>query len=168
MTLRVDPPGATIYRFPVADKLSTIPSSSATEESGSVAVTGAHVADTKESTHSFLQVARRNLREEEISTPAVGRFLIAEIERLDHFCDEHKHFVEMYHDQRVTIATLSETGKTSRWREALSIACISVGFAGLGAAPNYLAVAGAERFVWIVIGLSLVLVSIGLLSRVFK
>ena len=41
-------------------------------------------------------------------------------------------------------------------------------FAGLGAAPNYLAVAGAERFVWIVIGLSLVLVSVGILSRVFK
>ncbi|MGA2894654.1 MAG: hypothetical protein ABSE22_17450 [Xanthobacteraceae bacterium] len=167
MTLRVDPPSATIYRFPVPEKSAAIPAS-ATEESGSITFTGTGVAETKEAPRAFLQVGRRNLREDEISTPAVGRFLIAEIERLDLQCDEHKRYVGMYHDQRVTIATLTETGKISRWREALSITCISVGFAGLGAAPNYLAIAGAERFVWIVIGLSLVLVSIGLLSRVFK
>ena len=116
----------------------------------------------------FCSSVVRNLKEEEISTPAVGRFLIAEIERLDQLCDDHKKFVEMYHEQRVTIATLTVTGKTSRWREVLSITCISVGFAGLGAAPNYLAVAGAERFVWIVMGLCMALVSIGLLSKVFK
>jgi hypothetical protein len=66
-----DRPSATIYRFPVADKSSSIIiAPTATEEGGSVVVSTA-VVEVKESMRGFLQVGRRNLKEEEISTPAV-------------------------------------------------------------------------------------------------
>jgi hypothetical protein len=142
--------------------------SSPTDETGSVALAEIGAAQAKESARAFLQSGRRNLKEEELDSPAVRRFLLAEIERLDLLCADNQTYVQEYHDQRVEIATLKEGGRKSVSREVLSTVCLSVGFAGLGASPNYLVVAGAERFVWIVIGLSVVLVLSGILSKVWK
>lgn len=160
-----DPPSATIYRFPVAEKPVSI---SATEEAGSIALTGAGYSNIKEPARSFLDSGRRNLREEEIDSPAARRFLIAEIERLDQVCAELDSYKDQYHDQRVELTQLRAEKTKSIFHEILSTFCISVGFAGLGAAPNYLAVAGAERFVLIVIGLSAVLVAGGFITKAWK
>lgn len=162
----VDPPTATIYRFPVSEKPKPALPASATEESGSTALPA--VIDSKEPARAFLQLGRRNLKEEELDHPASRRFLMAEIERLDLLCAAQQVYVEKYHDQRVEIATLTEGGKKSLWREVLSTIALSVGFTGLGAAPSYLTVAGAERFVWVVIGLAVVLIIGGILSKAWK
>jgi hypothetical protein len=143
---------------------------SATEETGATPVAPEEIAagERKEPARGFLQAARRGLSEEELSTPAARRFLIAELERLDELCVSNQSYVEKYHDQRVTIATLTEAGKTSRWNEILSFLCLSIGSAGLGAAPSYLGVPGAERYGLVFLGLSILLIIGGVASRVWK
>jgi hypothetical protein len=107
---------------------------SATEEAGSVPVSPgtAATADIKETPRSFLVVARRNLTDEELATPAARRFLIAEIERLDQLCTEYQGIVTEYHEQRITIARLQESARPSRWVEILSSVCLAIGAAGVG------------------------------------
>jgi hypothetical protein len=129
----IDHPEATIYLFPVENK-----QTSATEESGSTPIENPDAPgnETKESPRGFLQVGRRNLTQEELSHPAVQRFLIFEIERLDRACADTGGYVELYHDQRVTIASLSENVKVSRKNDILSSLCLAIGSAGIGAAPS--------------------------------
>jgi hypothetical protein len=143
---------------------------SETEETGATPLASAEIAAgaTKEPARGFLQAARRGLSENELSTPAARRFLIAEIERMDLLCVENQSIVAKYHDQRVLIATLTEAAKASRWNEILSFLCLSVGSAGLGAAPSYLVVKGAESFGLVFLGLSVVLVLGGCASRMWK
>ncbi|MEZ5901661.1 MAG: hypothetical protein R3D51_19450 [Hyphomicrobiaceae bacterium] len=154
-----------IYQFPVAGK-----QSSATEEVGATPVAQAELAagETKEAMRGFLQAARRGLSEDELSTPAARRFLIAELERMDELCSNNELFVQQYHEQKVTIAVLTETAKSSRWNEILSFVCLSVGSAGLGASPSYFSIPGAEKFGIVFLILSLVLVSAGVIARVMR
>lgn len=141
-----------------------------TEEFGATPVPEAEdsASETKEQPRGFLQAARRLLSEEELSTPAARRFLISEIERLDTLCGDQQRFVQSYHDQRVTIATLTESSRTSRWGEILSFVCLSVGSAGLGAAPSYLSLPGATSIGLVFMGLSAILVIVGVASRIWK
>jgi len=166
MLAEVDHPEAAIYQFPVVRK-----NSSATEDTGATPLSGEigpGVPEAKEPARSFLQVGRKNLSEKDLSTPAARRFLIAEIERLDQQCVEHQGFVQKFHDQRVTIATLTESAKISTWKEILSGACLAVGAAGLGAAPGYFSIPGAVSYGIVFFGISLFLVGIGVASRVWR
>jgi len=105
----IDPPTATIYRFPMAESGKAIGGPGPTDERGALPVlTGGEV---KEAGRSFLEVARRALTEEELSGPAARRFLLYEVERLDQLCAKYESFVEKYHDQRVMIAGLTEGAK---------------------------------------------------------
>jgi hypothetical protein len=142
----------------------------ATEEIGATPVVAAEgsAVDTKEPPRGFLQAARRGLSEEELSTPAARRFLISEIERLDALCIEQQDYAKQYHDQRVIIATLTEITKSSRWTEILSFVCLTVGSAGLGAAPSYLSIPGATPIGLVFMGLSAILVIVGVASRIWK
>jgi hypothetical protein len=163
----VDPSGAIIYQFPGPEKLEKL---SATEEAGSTPspTPSNAIGEVKESPRGFLQVSRRALSEEELSTPAARRFLIFEIERLDQQCSDYQGYAEKYHDQRVLIAALEENQKTSRWNEILSFVCLTVGAAGLGSAPSYLSIQNTSNFGWIILVLSMVLVGVGVASRVWK
>ncbi len=163
--MQIDGHGASIYQFPVADAAKQSP----TEEAGARQITevGAPAAS-KEAPRGFLGVARRNLTAEELASPGVQRFLIAEIERLDAQCADSQHFVTQYHEQRVTIAALSEQSKTNTWNEVLFIACISVGSGGLGAAPAYFSI---EKGFWpgmVVLVLSVALIGLSAASRIWK
>jgi hypothetical protein len=143
---------------------------SATEDVGSTPTTFIGVGkapEEKEPARGFLQPSRRALSEEELSTPAARRFLIAEIERLDQECQESKEF-QKYHDQRVTIAALEVVVRASRWNEILSSICLAIGSAGLGAAPSYVTIPSLAAFGWIIFGLSTVLVAGGVASRIWK
>src|SRR6266481_2396193 len=106
---------------------------SATEETGALPTTTEGSGRTpKAPAREFLYVARRNLTEAELASPGVQRFMIAEIERLDQLCAEHEGIITQYHDQRVTIATLTEQTKSVRWNQILFVMCLSVGSAGIG------------------------------------
>jgi len=92
----VDSHSAAIYQFRMARN-----PASATDESGSIPIAAEEVAATaaKEPARAFLQSARRNLSDDELSTPAARRFLIAELERLDQLCIELKEFERQYNNQ---------------------------------------------------------------------
>ena len=139
--------------------------SSPTEEAGSIA-TGTPPG--KEPARAFLQLARKDLSEEELSSPGVRRFLIAEIERLDTDCVELRTIRDRYNEQRVELAVLQESSKASKFYELLSFVTLSVGSAGLGAAPSYFAINGAASTAWVVLILSCILVMTGIAARVFK
>lgn len=142
---------------------------SATEETGAKPVAAAGTGSaTKEPTRAFLNVARRDLTDEELASPAVRRFLIAEIERLDEICTDQRSFVTGFHDQRVTIAMLTEQASSSRWNEILFVLCLSVGSAGVGAAPSYFAIGGAAWTGSVILALSLILIGAGIASRIWK
>jgi hypothetical protein len=148
----------------------TILDPSATEETGAIPVSSAISAtsEVKESTRAFLQAARRDLTEDEAASPAGRRFLIAEIERLDLLCAEYQSLAQNYHDQRVEIATLKEAAKPVRWNQILSFVSLSIGSAGVGAAPNYFTIEGGVAVGLVVFGLSVVLVVVGIASQVWK
>lgn len=143
---------------------------SATDESGSIPVPADVAAATqaKEPARAFLQSARRNLSDEELATAAARRFLIADLERLDQECAELQSYAEKYHDQRVTIAILTADAKKSKWNEILSFVCLSVGSAGLGAAPSYLTLKDGAALGYMLLAFSIILIAGGIASRVYK
>jgi len=145
-------------------------SSSATEETGSVLIAPEEAAATevKETSRAFLQAARRNLNDDELATPAARRFLIAELERLDEQCRILEKYAESHHDQRVTIATLVETNKKSKWIEILSSLCLAIGSAGIGWSPSFFAVAGGFLNGIFIVATSLILIVGALAPKVFK
>ena len=163
----IDARGATIYQFPMPESGKVLGTTGPTDERGALPVAGGEV---KEAGRSFLEVARRNLTEEELSSPGVRRFLLYEVERLDQLCVKYEPFVEKYHDQRVTIATLTEGAKTSRWIEILSSMCLAIGSAGLGASISFLTTPGTANvsWGWIAFGLCAILTLTGAAPKVFK
>ena len=122
----------------------------------------------KEAPRSFLLLARRNLTDDELSTPAVRRFLIAEVERLDQQCAETQGIVTEYHEQRITIAKLQESAKPTRWVEILSSVCLAVGAAGLGAATNYLTIKNGTPVGIVISCLSTIMLFFGIAPKVWK
>ncbi len=104
---KIDRPSAAIYRLHMVSG-----ANSATDERGSVPIP-AHVAaetQAKEPARAFLQSARRDLSDDELATPAARRFLIVDLERLDDRCAQLQSYEQRFHDQRVTIATLTPSG----------------------------------------------------------
>lgn len=162
---KIDRPSASIYRLRMVSG-----ANSATDERGSVPVSAEVAAATqaKEPARAFLQSARRHLSDDELATPAARRFLIADLERLDERCTELQSYEQKYHDQRVTIATLTSQAETSKWNEILSFVCSSVGSAGLGAAPSYFALRDGTTLGYIMLGFSVVLLAAGVANRMFR
>jgi hypothetical protein len=77
-----------------------------------------------------------------------------------------KQLVGKYHDVRVELAALREAGKKSGLIDVLSVICLGVGAAGLGAGPGYFSIPNAQGFAWTIIVGSGVLVVAGLISPV--
>ena len=142
----------------------------ATEEAGSVPAAPDELAATavKEPTRGFLRSARQDLSEEDLSTPAARRFLLAEIERLDNLTEEQKFFVQKYYDQKVEIASLTVGAEKSKWIEVLSSVCLAVGCAGVGAAPSYISLKDGTVIGLMIMGFSVILVIIGIVPKVVK
>jgi hypothetical protein len=141
---------------------------SPTDETGALPPPGGEASTSKEPARGFLAAARRNLTAEELASPGALRLLIAELERLDQVCAEQQGIVLKYYDQRETIASLTERTQTSKWTEILFISNLSVGAAGIGAAPAYFTIADGKWAGVVVLALSLILVSLGVASRIKK
>jgi len=81
----------------------------ATEEAGSTPLpVQEEAAREKREVRSFLGAAKRDLTDEELASPAVRRFLIAEIDRLEVDCAQLREVQLTYNDLRVSNATLTE------------------------------------------------------------
>lgn len=94
--------------------------------------------------------------------------MIAEIERLDSECEVYRSLSTRYYDLRVEHAKLEESAKRSKWLEVLSFVASSVGAAGIGAAPSYLADKNLHATGIFVLSCSIVLVLTGVVSKVMK
>lgn len=79
---------------------------------------------------------RRELSDEELSSPAVQRLLLDEIERLDTERNELNSFRTKFHDSDKKASILEEKLKSKVSIEVLHVACITVGAAALGYAPS--------------------------------
>lgn len=138
-----------------------------TEEAGSEPVSGV-TNGVKQEPRRFLGLARRDLSEDELATPAARRFLIAEIERLDIECDVLRATASELVDFKVANAKLAESQKKSTWNEILSFACSTLGAVGIGAAPSYFGVAALQPTAWTILVGSALLVIIAVLSKVMR
>lgn len=105
---------------------------------------------------------RRELSEEELSSPAVQRMLVEELERLERQVIELSEYRERFHlmDKRASI--LEEKAKHSLAGEIIFGACLSVGAAALGYAP---ALWTHQPSGWIAVAFGSFLVIAGIVSR---
>lgn len=108
---------------------------------------------------------RRELSDEELSSPAVQRMLIDEIERLDSERSELHLFRSKFHESDKKAAVLEEKFKQKVSIELIHIACMTVGAAALGLAPS---IWTTQPTAWMVVIFGTVLVIVGLVAKVIK
>lgn len=163
--MKIDRPGAAIYSLPMVSRVAA-----ATDEAGSTPAAADEVAASaiKEPSRQFLRLARRDLSDDELATPAARRFLIAELERLDEQNEEQRQIVALYHNQRVDIARLSSELGKSKYVELLSNVCLAIGSAGIGAAPSYFSLKDGTTIGLVILGLAVVLLVAGIAPKVIR
>ncbi|PLX89516.1 MAG: hypothetical protein C0618_01025 [Desulfuromonas sp.] len=113
---------------------------------------------------AFINV-RRELSDEELSSPAVQRMLIDDIERLEKEKFELSEYQERFHESDKRAAILEEQVKKSLSQEVVFGVCLTVGAASLGYAP---AVWSSPPSGWLAIAFGIILIGGGIASRVVK
>ncbi|GFO60835.1 hypothetical protein GMST_31600 [Geomonas silvestris] len=113
---------------------------------------------------AFVNV-RRELSDEELSSPALQRVLIDDIERLEKEKFELTEYMEKYHEADKKAAVLEEKVKKSLSQDLIFGVSLTLGAAALGYAP---AVWSAQPTGWITICFGLILIGGGIASRVVK
>jgi hypothetical protein len=91
---------------------------------------------------AFMKAARKDLSEEDLSTPAARRFLLDELERLDIEVSELQEFRSRYYEASTKISVLEERQIRSSATEIMSNLCLTVGSAMLGASPSLITATG--------------------------
>jgi hypothetical protein len=79
---------------------------------------------------------RRELTDEELSSPAVQRLLIDDIERLEKENGRLIEYQDSFYSADKLVATLSEKLKTNTAQEIVFGVCLTVGAALIGVAPS--------------------------------
>ncbi|QFY43628.1 hypothetical protein F6R98_14180 [Candidatus Methylospira mobilis] len=108
---------------------------------------------------------RRELSDEELSSPAVQRMLIDEIERLDSERIELASFRTKFHDSDKRAAILEERFKSKVSIEIIHVACITVGAGALGYAPS---IWQTQPTAWMATIFGVVLIVAGLAAKAVK
>jgi hypothetical protein len=108
---------------------------------------------------------RRELSDEELSSPAVQRLLIDEIERLERDSSELKGFRDRYYEADRKSAVLEVENKISKAHEVMYGVCLTMGAASLGFAPNLWSHQPAG---YISIAFGIVLIGGGVASRMVR
>ena len=108
---------------------------------------------------------RRELSDEELSSPAIQRMLIDDIERLEKEKFELIECREKYHEADKRASILQEKVNRSVTQEIVFAVCLTVGAASLGYAPS---VWSAQPTGWISIAFGLILIGGGIASRMVK
>lgn len=118
----------------------------------------------KSARRSFSKL-RRELSDEELSSPAVQRMLLDEIERLDNELIEVHHFRNRFHTCDKDLAALQERFKSKVSIEVVHVACIVLGGVALGyATSNW----GSQPIGWIALVFGAVLVLAGIIAKAVK
>ena len=108
---------------------------------------------------------RRELSDEELSSPAIQRMLIDEIERLENERGDLVLLRGKFHDADKRAAILEERFKGKVAIEIIHVACITVGAAALGYAPS---IWTQQPTAWMAAIFGVVLVLAGLAAKAVK
>ncbi|MCP5235611.1 MAG: hypothetical protein H6945_07720 [Zoogloeaceae bacterium] len=108
---------------------------------------------------------RRELSDEELSSPAVQRMLIDDNERLEKEKFDLSEYQRKFHDVDKKSAILEEKLKSSVSQEVIFSVCLTVGAAALGYAPSVWA---SQPSGYISIAFGVVLIIGGIASKVVK
>ena len=98
---------------------------------------------------------RRELSEDELSTPGVQKLLIDEIERLETENSLLSEYRDKYYDSDKSVAILEERDKKKVAVQVMSDACLAVGAAALGLTP-FLWSSGPLGLIMVVFGVILI------------
>lgn len=109
---------------------------------------------------------RRELTDEELSSPAVQRMLIDDIERLEKETEKLGGYQDRYYGAETKAAVLNERLKVHVAQDVIFGVCLTVGAAILGLAPSLWL--PDKPHGWISIVLGLVLIIGGIASKVVK
>lgn len=109
--------------------------------------------------------ARREMTEEELSSPAAQKLLLDEVERLEADCIEYSGFRTKFHEIDKRAAILDERFKTKVSIEIIHVACITVGAAALGYAPS---IWSNQPTAWLVAIFGTVLVIAAIVAKAVK
>ncbi|MEG6524880.1 hypothetical protein [Bordetella bronchiseptica] len=117
------------------------------------------------SSRKSLSKLRRELTDDELSSPAVQRMLVDEIERLDVERNQLVEFRDKFYDSKTRIGVLEEkfTGKMAI--EVIHVACNTVGAAALGYAPS---IWDKQPMAWLFAIFGTILVVMSLIAKVIK
>jgi hypothetical protein len=109
---------------------------------------------------------RRELSDEELSSPAVQRLLIDDIERLEKENGKLSDYQDSYYEAEKKSAILSEKLKTSVAQEIIFGVCLTIGAALIGLAPSLWS--PDKPHGWASIALGVILIIGGIASKVVK
>lgn len=138
----------------------------ATDETGSTPVESSEAQNEKPAERrSFLRGAKRDLTNEELSSPVVIRFLLDEADKLERECESLRSTTRDYYAIRESLAVLKEKEKKSTTIEVLTTACLTVGSAGVGASKILIDV---SIYGWVVGGLFLVFLLTGVGLKIWR
>ena len=128
--------------------------------------------DTGEATHphskgrqSFNKV-RRELSDDELSSPAVQRLLLDDIERLEKENEKSSVYQDKYHETDKKAAVLNEKLKSNVAQDVIFGVCLTVGAALIGVAPSLWTL--DKSYGWYSVALGVVLIMCGIASKVVK
>lgn len=103
---------------------------------------------------------RRELSEDELTSPAVQRLLLSDHDRVERECDRLKSFEEKFHECDKQVAILKEKLKNSTASEILYTCCVSFGSILTGVSRIYW-----DNNGWILLLIGIALVAGGVLYK---
>lgn len=109
---------------------------------------------------------RRELSDEELSSPAVQRLLIDDIERLEKENGKLIDYQDLFHEADKTSAILKEKLKTNIAQDIIFGVCLTIGAAIIGLAPSLWAPDKPHSSIAIATGIILIIG--GIASKVVK
>lgn len=109
---------------------------------------------------------RRELSDEELSSPAVQRLLLDDIERLEKENGKLIEFQDSFYAADKGVAVLTEKLKTNVAQDIIFGVCLTVGAALIGLSPSIWTAGKPDG--WISIALGFVLILGGIASKVVK
>jgi hypothetical protein len=107
----------------------------------------------------------RELSEKELTSPAVQKMLVDEIERLEAECDDFSSYRPKFHDADKRAAVLEEKFKGKISADILQTGCLTVGAAALGYAPS---ISTEQPSAWMVAIFGVVLLVAGIAAKAVK
>jgi hypothetical protein len=108
----------------------------------------------------------QDITPEDLASPGYHKMLVLELKRLDDVEAEFKAVSTDFHTANNSLTAMKERLKTHNAFEIISTGCIAIASALFGAAFSIRE--SNNTFFWILVILSLVLVLIGIVAKVFK